>query len=108
MRPWWRTGGPADTQTTPTRLKPLATSATSPCNYPPDTGSGDRGGGDGGLGAGFGYDSSHHDFGAAAPLTLCMNVGEEGTVALTSSSPQITVAPRCSPRRAAWSRSPSR
>ena len=67
-------------------------SATPTCNHAPDTG-----GGDGGLGAGFGYDEdAHHAFDTAASITLCMNVSD-GLVRFTGSTPQITVAPETRP-----------
>ena len=78
--------GPADQgATTP------ATSGADSCNHPPDTG-----GGDGGLGAGFDYTDEHHDFGAAAQMTLCMNV-PEGAVHVAGSAAHIAVAPSTLP-----------
>lgn len=65
---------------------PTTTTADA-CNHPPDTG-----GGDGGLGAGFDYTDDHHDFGAAAPMTLCMYV-PKGAVRVAGSAAHIDVAP---------------
>ena len=70
-----------------------ASAASASCNHGPDAG-----GGDPGLGAGFDDQESHHEFGTAAPLTLCMNIGR-GSVRLFGTSPQITVElQRPSPR----------
>jgi hypothetical protein len=78
--------GPGEPGATP----PAATGADS-CNHPPDTG-----GGDGGLGAGFDYTDEHHDFGAAAPMTLCMYV-PRGAVRVAGSAAHIAVAPEIQP-----------
>ena len=67
------------------------TSLADSCNHPPDTGSGD-----GGLGAGFDYTDEHHDFGAAAPMALCMYV-PGGSVHVAGSTANITVAPEIMP-----------
>lgn len=69
-----------DATTTPTSL-------ADSCNHPPDTG-----GGDGGLGAGFDYTDEHHDFGAAAPMALCMYV-PRGSVHVAGSAAHIAVTP---------------
>ncbi|WP_315092970.1 hypothetical protein [uncultured Cellulomonas sp.] len=78
--------GPGDQRA----IAPTA-SGTDLCNHPPDTG-----GGDGGLGAGFGYSDEHHDFGAGAPMTLCMNV-PGGSVHVDGSAVHIAVAPETFP-----------
>jgi len=74
---------------------PLA-SGTDDCNHPPDTG-----GGDGGLGAGFDYTDEHHDFGAAAPMALCMYV-PKGSVHVAGSAANIAVSPETIPGSGTW------
>ena len=67
------------------------TDAPSSCNHAPDTG-----GGDGGLGAGWDYAETEHEFGTSAPITLCMTV-PHGTVIITGDAPEVTVAPETRP-----------
>jgi len=67
------------------------TTLADSCNHPPDTG-----GGDGGLGAGFDYTDEHHDFGEAAPMSLCMYLSK-GSVHVTGSAAHIAVTPETFP-----------